>query len=219
MFISLSEDQQKLCYDFSLKCAENQQSIEFGQNDTVPRDINEICRDNFIGKLAEVAFAEMLKKRFNINVPLDFEYYHRGKWDIQDTIINGWRIDIKGTRKGGKWLLIEWSKLCFRLKDNELSHLYVMSSVDWDREIDKPTGLVDLVGCASINKLKHCSPKTLVLKKGDYIPNTSTKLQADNFAIHFDDLCHNWNMVINYILNNKPPDLSNLKSPYATEKI
>jgi hypothetical protein len=52
----------------------------------------------------------MLKIRFGIVVPLDFEYYPRGEWDGQDTIINGWRIDVKGTRQGGKWMLIELSK-------------------------------------------------------------------------------------------------------------
>ena len=30
-------------------------------------------------------------------------------------------------------MLIEWNKLNFRQRDNNLSHLYVMFSVDWDR--------------------------------------------------------------------------------------
>lgn len=111
MLITLSEEQLKMCLESSSKCAENQQQVEFGQSDTVPRSIKEIGRDNLIGKIAEVAFAEMLKTHYGIVVPLDSEYYPRGEWDGQDTIINGWRIDVKGTRQGGKWMLIEWSKL------------------------------------------------------------------------------------------------------------
>lgn len=215
MLISLSEEQMQMCYGFSIKCAENQQQIEFGQSDTVPRSIKEIGRDNLIGKIAEVAFAEMLKICYGIVVHLDFEYYPRGEWDGQDTIINGWRIDIKGTRQGGKWMLIEWSKLSFRQNDNDLSHIFVMTSVEWNRDTDTPTGKVDIVGSASINKLRRDSPKTCVLMKGDYIPGTKTRLQADNFAIHFNDLYHDWDIVIKFILNNKPPDLKGYPNPYT----
>lgn len=217
MLISLSEEQMQMCYGFSIKCAENQQKIEFGQSDTVPRSLEEIGRDNLIGKIAEVAFAEMLKNSFNIVISLDFEYYPRGKWDGQDTIINGWRIDVKGTREGGKWMLIEWSKLSFRQKDKDLPHMFVMASVKWDRDTNTPTGEVVLKGSASINKLRPGSSKTKILMKGDYIPKTNTQLQADNFAIHFNDLNHDWDLVINYILNNKPPDLEDYPDPYTDE--
>lgn len=217
MLITLSEEQMKICSDFSVKCSENQQQIEFGQSDTLPRNTKEISRDNLIGKIAEVAFSEMLKNRFSIDIPLDFNYYPRGKWDGQDTIINGWRIDVKGTRQGGKWMLIEWSKLSFRQNDNELPHMFVMASVKWNRDTDTPTGNVNLIGSASIKKLRLGVPKTLVLMKGDYIPKTKTQLLADNFAIHFDDLNHNWDEVISYILRNQPPDLRDYPDPYTNE--
>lgn len=215
MLIMLSSDELVKCREFSFECAKNQQQIEFGQSDTAARGVREIGRDNLIGKIAEVAFSKMMKKYFNIDVPLDFNYYPRGKWDDQDAIINGWRIDIKGTRQGGKWMLIEWSKLNFRQKDNDLSHMFIMASVKWERETDSPTGTVDLVGSASIMKLKHGISKTKVLRKGECIPGTRTPLQADNFAISFDDLEHDWNMVINYITSHDPPDLSEYPNPYT----
>ena len=65
----------------------------------------------------------MMKENYGIDVPLDFNYYPRGQWDDQDAEINGWRIDVKGTRKGGRWMLIEWNKLNFRQRDNNLSPL------------------------------------------------------------------------------------------------
>ena len=74
MDIILTDDELKKCLEFSIKCAENQQDIEFGQSDTKPRAVAEIGRDNYIGKIAEVAFAKMLYNEFGISIDLDFEY-------------------------------------------------------------------------------------------------------------------------------------------------
>lgn len=129
-----------------MRSASSQQAIEFGQHTTKARSVKEIARDNLIGKIAEVAFSKMMKENYGIDVPLDFNYYPCGQWDNQDAEINGWRIDVKGTRKGGRWMLIEWNKLNFRQRDNNLSHLYVMFTVDWNRQTDLPTGLVSFKG-------------------------------------------------------------------------
>lgn len=60
MIIELTHEELNKCSEFAYKCAQNQQSIEFGQSDTIPRLTNEIGRDNLIGKIAEVAFAKMM---------------------------------------------------------------------------------------------------------------------------------------------------------------
>ena len=215
MRITLNEQEFAKCVEFAKKCALNQQQIEFGQSDTKPRDTAEISRDNLIGKMAEVAFAKMLHERCDIEIELDFNYYPRGKWDDQDAEINGWRIDVKATRRGGRWMLIEWSKLDFRQKQDKLSHLYVMASVDWDRGHDLPHRDVELVGCASIQKLKPNISSTKILRKGTCIPGTRTPLQADNYGIPFTALENNWDYVIQYILSNDPPDLSLYPNPYT----
>lgn len=214
MKIELTPAELQKCIDFSYKCAENQQQIEFGQSDTTPRSTKEIGRDNLIGKIAEVAFAKMMNEEFGIPIELDFEYYPRGVWDKQDAEINGWRVDVKGTRQGGRWMLIEWSKLEFRQKEGVLSHLYIMASVHWDRETDSPTGIVNLIGCAPLTKLRHNVENTLVLRKGEFIPNTSAKLQADNYAIRFDNLAQDWKRVIKWITENSPPDTKDYPNPY-----
>ena len=85
------------CIEFSQRSAPNQQAIEFGQHSTKARSTREIARDNLIGKIAEVAFSKMMKENYDIDVPLDFNCYPRGQWDNQDAVINGWRIDVKGT--------------------------------------------------------------------------------------------------------------------------
>ena len=170
-----------------------------------------------IGKIAEVAFAKVMLANYGIEVPLDFNYYPRGQWDEEDSIINGWRIDIKGTRRGGRWMLIEWNKLNFRQRDNNLSHIFMMFTVDWDRDRDQPTGWVIYEGAASLSKLSPECDTTLVLRKGELLPGTQTHLQADNYGIKFRDLNSNLNEVIEYIQRQSPPAwiTDSFRNPYT----
>ena len=215
--IRLTEEELARCIEFSRTSAPNQQAIEFGQHTTKARPSHEIARDNLIGKIAEVAFSKMMKENYGIDIVLDFNYYPRGQWDNQDAVINGWRIDIKGTRKGGHWMLIEWNKLCFRQKDNNLSHVYVLFSVDWDRNKDLPTGRVSYEGAVSLEKLRHGCQTTRVLRKGDLIPGTNTRLQADNYGIHYKDLYKHLNHLVAYLLEKEPPYslTADYKNPYT----
>lgn len=204
--IHLTPEELNQCIVFSRTSAPNQQAIEFGQHTTKPRQTSEISRDNLIGKIAEVAFSKIMKENYDIEVPLDFNYYPRGKWDDQDTVINGWRIDVKGTRRGGHWMLIEWNKLDFRQHDHKLSHVYVMFSVAWDRDSDRPTGNVCFEGVASLEKLQSGISTTMVLPKGTIIPGTKAHLQADNYGIHFRNLYHDMDSFVAFITMNPPPE-------------
>lgn len=169
-----------------------------------------------IGKMAEVAFARMLKEDFNIDIPLDFEIYGRGRWDDNDMVINGWNIDIKSTRIG-HWLLIEWSKLNFRQKQGKLPHAIFMCKTLWDMESDTPKGPVELVGSISLNRLVANNPHVTCIRKGERLPGTRAFLQADNYGVKFEHLNSNWHEVIGYILNNSAPDLSYYPNPYTGE--
>lgn len=218
--IVLTDAEMDKCREFSRISAASQQAIEFGQHTTKARPEKEIARDNLIGKMAEVAFSKMMKENYGIDVPLDFNYYPRGQWDGQDAEINGWRIDVKGTRSGGRWMLIEWNKLDFRQRDNNLSHLFIMFTVDWDRSADQPTGEVSYQGAASLTKLKESVPTTVVLRKGAVIPGTQTHLQADNYGIRFGDLYKHLNHLVKFLLK-APTEQSltdNYKNPYTGEK-
>lgn len=217
--IVLTDAEMDKCREFSRISAASQQAIEFGQHTTKARPEKEIARDNLIGKMAEVAFSKMMKENYGIDVPLDFNYYPRGQWDGQDAEINGWRIDVKGTRSGGRWMLIEWNKLDFRQRDNNLSHLFIMFTVDWDRSADQPTGEVSYQCAASLMKLKESVPTTVVLRKGAVIPGTQTHLQADNYGIRFGDLYKHLNHLVKFLLK-APPEQSltdNYKNPYTGE--
>ena len=218
--IQLTENELNKCLEFSEISAQNQQKIEFGQKTTSPRKVSEIARDNLIGKIAEVAFCKLLKENYGIDIELDFNYYPRGQWDSQDAEVNGWRIDIKGTRKGGHWLLIEWNKLNFRQRDNNLSHVFVMFSVDWNRNIDAPTGKASFEGIASLNKLNRYTPNTRVLLKGSCIPGTHARLQADNYGIHFDNLFKDLDTFILWLQSPPPASVTeHFANPYTGEVI
>lgn len=216
--IKLTAEELQKCIEFSEQSAKTQQPIEFGQNTTVARKVKEIARDNLIGKMAEVAIVKMLKEDFGIEVPLDFAIYDRGVWDENDIVINGWNIDIKSTRIG-HWLLIEWNKLNFRQKNGDLPHVFFMCKTSWDMETDTPNGVVQLIGSISTGRLKAENPSVVVLRKGDFIPKTNTRLQADNFGVEFNNLNSDWHSVISYMLNNNPPDLSNYPNPYTHETV
>lgn len=215
--IRLTEEELAKCIEFSSTSAPNQQAIEFGQHTTKARSSREIARDNLIGKIAEIAFSKMMKENYGIDIVLDFNYYPRGQWDSQDAVINGWRIDIKGTRKGGHWMLIEWNKLNFRQRNNNLSHVYLMFTVDWDRNKDLPTGKVSYEGAVSLEKLRHDCPTTRILRKGDFIPGTNTRLQADNYGIHYKDLYKHLNHLVGYLIEKAPPSMliDDFRNPYT----
>lgn len=194
--IYLTKEELDKCREFSARSALQQQEIEYGEHTTNPRSTEEISQDNLIGKIAEVAFGKMLQTNCNIDIDLDFEYYPRGEWDSHDSEYNGWKIDVKGTRLG-HWMLIEWNKLEFRQKDDELSHLYVMFSVEW--KDNEPTGKAVYQGFATLARLSSEFPKTEVLLRGSALPETKLEsLQTDNYGIRFEDLY------------SYPPDLYNL---------
>ena len=92
--ICLTGFELEKCREFSHISARSQQAIEFGQRTTKARSVDEIARDNLIGKIAEVAFSKMMKENYGIEVPLDFNYYPRGQWDkgFFDNIDHDWMV-------------------------------------------------------------------------------------------------------------------------------
>lgn len=203
----ITEQELEQCIDFARRSAPTQQDIEFGQHDIVPRSVDEVSRDTLIGKIAEVAFAKIMHENYGIDLELDFDVYPRGRYDAQDAVVNGWRIDIKGTRQGGHYLLVEWNKLDFRQLENKLSHVYVMFSVGWDRERDLPNRYVKYAGAVTLRALNKNVDwiDTQILRKGECIPGTSAHLQADNYGIEFNKLNKNLDGLVRKMQNSRPP--------------
>lgn len=200
------EQELEQCIDFARRSAPTQQDIEFGQHDVVPRSVDEVSRDTIIGKIAEVAFAKIMHENYGIDIELDFEVYPRGQYDAQDAVVNDWRIDVKGTRQGGHYLLVEWNKLDFRQQEKRLSHVYVMFSVGWDRERDLPNRYVKYAGAITLRALNNNNDwiDTKILRKGECIPGTNARLQADNYGIEFNELNKNLDGLVHTMQNRKP---------------
>lgn len=147
----------------------------------------------------------MLRTEYGIRYPLNFDVYPRGEFDDCDLVINSWNIDIKSTRSGN-WLLFEHNKLVMRSRQtiDTMPDAIFMCRTPWVKGKDEPTGKVELIGAISLEKLLSNSKQIKRLPKGSYIPNTHAKLQANNYAVHFDDLSHNWNQIINYMKKHPP---------------
>jgi len=207
VIITLTPEELQKCRTFSIESARSQQDIEFGQSDTIPRSVAEIARDNLIGKMAEAAFKNFLRSRYGVETQIDYNIYRRGVWDNNDLTINGWNIDIKSTRSG-HWFLIEWNKLSFRRQQNSLPDCFFICRTPWNLETDTPKGTVELCGAVSLQTLCRRDPRILTLRKGELLPGTRypTPLQADNYAIEFTHLSHNWDVIIRHILSNPPAD-------------
>lgn len=205
----LSEEDLNLCIEFSEQSAPTQQDIEFGQKDIKARDVKEIVRDNLIGKIAEVAFKRIIEIHYPDagKIPLDFSVYERGEYDNQDTKINETLIDIKATREGGEWFLIEWNKLNFRAREKQLPHYFVFFTVGWDRRKDLPTGKATFEGIIPIEWLskEHVlkEPRIRVLKKGEKIPGKDVSLQADNYGINKKFISRSLDYYMRLMLLNK----------------
>ena len=204
--IRLTDEEIQRCEDFAKKSAGTQHAIEFGQWDTVPRNIKEIYHDTVTGKMGEVASSNMLKTDYGIDCPVNFEIYDIYTGDDCDIRINSWNIDVKATIRG-QWLLIEKDRIRMRQRQvgNNLPAAILMCKVWWNKETDKPTGVVELVGIVSLSRLLSGWPAVIRLKKGECIPNTQARLQADNYAVHFSNLCSDWDTAIGYMIHNEPP--------------
>ena len=115
-------------------------------------------------------------------------------------------IDVKGTRQGGHYLLVEWNKLDFRQQEKRLSHVYVMFSVGWDRERDLPNRYVKYAGAITLRALNNNNDwiDTKILRKGECIPGTNARLQADNYGIEFNELNKNLDGLVHTMQNRKP---------------
>lgn len=219
--VVITEEELEQCIDFSKKSAPTQQDIEFGQKDIKARSVSEVSRDTLIGKIAEVAFSKIMQENYGIKIALDFEIYPRGQYDAQDAKVNDWCIDVKGTRQGGRFLLVEWNKLDFRQVENRLSHVYAMFSVGWDRNADWPNRHVSYAGAVTLRALadRVGYSETMTLRKYDCIPGTTTPLQADNYGIKFDKLNKNLDGLVQTMRRRKPDQsvVDNYHNPYTQE--
>jgi hypothetical protein len=202
--VPLDEKDIEKCREFSTNCSKTHQLIEFGQYDTPKRSLKETSRDILIGKLGEIAFSKWANAHHNIILPLDFNNYGHYKCDESDTSYRGFRIDIKTSRPGSRWLLVDISKNHSRASQNRLPHAYVFLTTGWDRTADSPLPYATLFGFASIKDMLPSTQNTLLLPKGSTLPLPSVALQATNVARHINHLSSSWTKFFSALKSAQP---------------
>ncbi len=172
--ILLDEDEIEECRIFAEESAKTQRPYRSGGSRV--RDLQAMKEDTLRGKLGEVVGKKFLEQKpLNVSgIELDFDIYPRGKWDKADIVINGKRIAIKSVKHFSSWLLLE-SKDILR---GDVYDCYILILVN--REMNGG----NVAGYAKKEEIVNGDRHTLRLKKGETIPGTGTKLDADNHARH-----------------------------------
>lgn len=150
--------------------------------------------------------------KFKIQVDVDFNIYPRGVWDENDFVVNGKKIDVKASRSGAKWLLVECKKLEFRKKEGIIPFAFVFCITEWHREHDVPTGRVflggfiltkELCNIELIGKVRNknlCGNKNIIfIPENGNLPLSGVKLQTDNLACHLDNLCKDRSLFVKLV--------------------
>lgn len=219
MRIRLTKDNVDQCRDFADMSAPNQQAVEF-QELGRRRAVHEIARDIFVGKLTEVAYAQVLGELTDLAIELDFNVYPPGVWDNQDICVNRWRLESKGIR-GGNWLLVHWNSLRYRQREDALPHVYLLGIVSWNRDRDdlSPNPYVLCVGYATLVELIEGYPGTQILLQNQHIPHTNMPLQTHNFGRHRDDLHNDWPQLVTLLTQSEPFRTDNYYVPIEDDAI
>ena len=218
MVITLNHEMLEKCWVFANQCARTMRPSEHGEASAKDRSYEQIVDDTIVGKLGEIAVQEFFKLK-GIPTQLDFDIYDRGQWDDSDINVNGWKIDIKCTKKQGHNFLIEWNKLQFGSDSGELPHYYLMTHLLDDVPRDEhqfrkiQSFRVEVIGYEDVRNLQSTNNDILVLDRGAFIPSTNTKMIAKSFCIPFGQMKNDWELFIAQLENETPFDLSSYSAP------
>ena len=174
----LTNEEFNKCDKFANDSSKTQRENRSGG--TLKRNLSQIRDDTLRGKVGETILKNFLEQApFNVEgISLDFEVYPRGIWDKVDINLNNRNISIKSSKWFSKWLLLESKDI----ERGDTYDYYILILIDRDLKSGVVKGFVDK------DKIINRNEQTLLLKKGEFIPNTSTPLDADNHARHVDNL-------------------------------
>ena len=137
--VVLSLDEYRECLFFALRMWYLGKKTTLDWRRAGKRDIGDYINDHVEGKLAEMAFAKMLKERYGIEASIDLEVRPGARvineTDIKLVTVGGERrrprikIDVKSTTPESKYLLIDAREFMNRRYD-----AYVLVLVDLPRD-------------------------------------------------------------------------------------
>lgn len=196
MNIYISNRDVQRCREFSIAMGSMNQSHEFNNSGTSPRETEEISKDNFIGKLGECAVFKLMSS-FGMDIsPVDFEVIGANKKDSGDLVVNGKKVSVKSTEKG-KYLLVHEGQLAWEDAD-----LYILCQSSMTSNV-KLMGFAtreDVLDSGQLEKWRNqqCAFKHIkgdlseVVLVGDSLPDKSFRMQSSNLYIHSENLRNNW---------------------------
>lgn len=154
--MNFTDRELALCYRFSQQMKGNH-----NRDMIMDREDWEIFRDDFRGKLGEVA----LKNYISLNFPtakfesdIDYSVTPLGQWDTTDLLVNGIYINVKSVKQKSNFLMIETKRYNengeYAYKNNDGKDVkidaYVLVKVIIDPDMD--TGTMEY---REVEQLKH----------------------------------------------------------------
>lgn len=105
MRITFTDNELEQCFNFA-------KAMKYNHNPDMimKRSHWEIFRDDFRGKLGEIAVYNYIKNYIpsaTITGNLDFSVTGRGQWDITDLIINNQYVNVKSIKQNSSFLMVE----------------------------------------------------------------------------------------------------------------
>lgn len=104
-YMQFTDKELALCYRFSQKMIGNH-----NKDMIMEREDWEVFRDDFRGKLGEVALRKYIAKNIpnaNIEGDIDYSVTPLGQWDSVDLQVNGLYINVKSVKQKSNFLMIE----------------------------------------------------------------------------------------------------------------
>jgi hypothetical protein len=135
------------------------------------RSPEKLLEDSAKGKKAEIFIYNAFVKN-NIEAEIDFGIYEEGIGDDGDIIVLGQTIDVKSSSPRAKCLMVEEKR--FNIWEEKGKNPDCLCMVAVDNNVCEY-----MFGCS----YKTFKTHSVLLKRGEYIPNTNVPLKANNYVI------------------------------------
>ena len=175
-----------LAKNFSEKIVGNIDNKDFMDFRNKRRSPAKILEDNIKGKLAEMFVCNGLGDN-SIESVMDFNIYDEGIGDDFDVVAGDFKIDVKASSPKAKCIMVEENKMNSWESRGKPDYLIMVSvynsGINWYCEY-----------VAGIS-MEEFLTKGKLYERGEFIPNTTMSLKANNWIIHKSDCYSSENLI------------------------